>query len=791
MAPRPEPMIRVVDGDGWVLQSDHGGVMAGSILGGMLGAFAPDHGEEDVMIKRGMLWLAVGVGLASSTVLASSAAPARADGGLFDAEVVRDLYLEFADPGWEAAIAGLGATGYVHADLVVDGTRYPDVGVRYKGNSSSGVAGRKKPFNIGLDAFVEGQDLLGYDTLNLNNGFVDPTMVREILTYATLRPFLPTPRAAFVRLHVNGAYFGLYLMVQQIERTYLDEWFASNDGYLFKADPPAGFRPGPRLLAGGLRAPDQQPGQPSQPGRGGRPDLRWLGEDLAAYKAAYELKTVTAGNTAYEVLREMIRALDAPVSQGGVAEADFPDAIAQVLDVDGALWYIAAHNLLANFDSYYSGHNYYLYWAEEDQRFHLLSWDMNESFGVFSAPGADPGDTQSMIQADPFLMSDTTSRPLIRRLLGVPAFRAAYLAHYRTLSDGALDPAILEARVLAYQALIRESVRTDPNRLYAYEDFDRNVWEDVALAGAPGPGGQTGRGRPVPGLLKLAAGRHAWLRQHPDLQSPDHQLIGQELAPPRPTAGDSPRVAVRLGGADLPSAVELRYRLDGSRPVAMGMAAAGEAWSGTIPTQPAGTRVSYEVWVHFADGRVAVHPAANAVAPWDYEVAGDVLPVLPGGSVVINELLAANDSGLADPAGELDDWVELVNRGPDPQHLAGIFLSTRAEDPWAFALPEVTLAPGEHLLIWCDNDPEQGADHAGFRLSKAGESLFLASRALNATVDQVTFGPQAADVSTGRITDGAPEWAACAVPSPRAANRCGPDAGGPAVRLYLPLAWRE
>lgn len=741
---------------------------------------------------------------------------------LFDPAVVRDFHLTFHDPDWESRLAQVGETGFVYADLVVDGRAYPDVGVRLKGNSSSRGPGRKKPLNLTLDARVEGQDLMGFDTVNLNNGFADPTIARETLTTDALRPFQPMPRTAYVRAHVNGAYFGLYTLVEQIEGRFARAWFPFGDGILFKGDPveagmpgPGGaptptpragtggdasggrpapgaadpaVRPRPRGDAGPDRLPDR-PDQPGQPGRG-RPDLRWLGEDLAPYRRAYELKTDAAGDAAYIHLREMIRVLDAPVAEGGVDDADFPAAIARVLDVDRALWYLASLNLFTNYDSYYAGHNYFLYRSEADARFHILSWDVNESFGVFPGAGIDPGDRQAVAQTDPYLMAtgqQAAARPLVRRLLAVPRFRADYLAHHRTLLTEAFGIADLTARVEAYQARIAPSVASDPNRLYALDLFTRNVWEDVSI------------GRPVPGLLAVARDRAAWLIGRDDMRAPDTRVASHVVDPVAPTAAEPVRIALAFEGSQWPTELELVYRVDGGPPATVPFMPGDVTFFATIPPQPSHAVVDHYARAVVADGKAAFFPAANQTRPWTYTVRGTTLPVQPGGALVINELLADNAATAADPAGEFDDWVELFNRGDQPIALADYYLSDDPDDALAFRLPDVVLAPGAFMLIWCDEDADQGPDHAGFKLSKSGEDVLLSTS--TATVDHVAFGAQATDVSWGRAPDGDGPWAACAAPSPRAANRCGgpsptppsptpPPTPGARGRAYLPLASR-
>jgi len=401
----------------------------------------------------------------------------------------------------------------------------------------------------------------------------------------------------------------------------------------------------------------------------------------------------------------------------------------------------------------------------------VLSWDVNESFGVFPGAGISPADSYAVSQTDPFLMADGASaarRPLIRRLLRVPEFRADYLAHYGTLLRETFEPDALEADIAGYQALIGDAVRADPNRLYSLDDFVRGVWEDLRIGAGPGPG--SGGGRAVPGMMKVAGARHAWLLAREDMRPPDHALVEHTRMPDAPTSLDDVVVTARFEGADHVGSAELVAQIDGGPPLRREMREGAGAWSAEIPKSERGATVVYYVRVAFGDGRSEFHPALNQTQPWNYEVIGAELPLEPGGPLVVNEFMALNETIIADPSGEFDDWVELYNRGDEPLDLSGYFLSDKADDPTAFALPSIVLPPGGHAIIWCDGDSDQGPDHAPFGLSKDGESVVLSTA--DSTVDRIDFGLQLADVSMARLLDGGPDWVACTSPSPGAANGC-------------------
>ena len=139
----------------------------------------------------------------------------------------------------------------------------------------------------------------------------------------------------------------------------------------------------------------------------------------------------------------------------------------------------------------------------------------------------------------------------------------------------------------------------------------------------------------------------------------------------------------------------------------------------------------------------------------------------------VNEILADNESVLADEAGEFDDWVEIYNAGPEAVALEGYALSDDPAEPDKFIFPAVSVEAGGYLLVWADGDPDQGPLHADFGLRAAGEEVAL-SRPDGAggfeLVDGFAFGEQAEDVSFGRAADGSDDFAIFLAPTPGAMN---------------------
>ncbi|HWB04418.1 MAG TPA: lamin tail domain-containing protein [Verrucomicrobiales bacterium] len=145
--------------------------------------------------------------------------------------------------------------------------------------------------------------------------------------------------------------------------------------------------------------------------------------------------------------------------------------------------------------------------------------------------------------------------------------------------------------------------------------------------------------------------------------------------------------------------------------------------------------------------------ATNAVGP---STATKLVGV--GASVlepVINEFLAANDSGLEDApiGGDREDWIEIYN--PNTLYaleLSGYHLTDEPDnlDKWTF--PAVTLAPGAYLLVFASEKNRAVAGqtlHTNFKLSENGEYLALV-KPNGATIVQEfapTYPNQSSDIS--------------------------------------------
>ncbi|RDJ93135.1 hypothetical protein B4Q13_24035, partial [Lacticaseibacillus rhamnosus] len=82
--------------------------------------------------------------------------------------------------------------------MIFDGRTLPTIGIKFKGNSSFNNSSVKKSMKLDLNNYVAGQDYDGIKKLNLNNGFKDPSFLREKIALDFMNAHgVTSPRCTF------------------------------------------------------------------------------------------------------------------------------------------------------------------------------------------------------------------------------------------------------------------------------------------------------------------------------------------------------------------------------------------------------------------------------------------------------------------------------------------------------------------------------------------------------------------------------------------------------------------
>lgn len=418
---------------------------------------------------------------------------------LYDPRTLRGFALQFEHDDWEAELDAFYNTDVeVPATLIVDGRTYREVGVHFRGASSFFTvgAGYKRSLNLSLDFVHKEQRLYGYKTLNLLNGHEDDSLIRAVLYLNLARKQIPSPKANFVTLAINGENWGVYTNVQQFDKQFLKENYPSSKGVRWKT-----------------------PGSPQ-----GRAGLQYLGDNLDAYKRSYEMKTDDREQAWKDLARLCQTLSETPLDQ---LEA----RLEPLLDLEGALWFLALENVFINGDGYWVRASDYSLFRDEKGKFHILPHDANETFrpphgppggmggplaalgGMFGfgppgrgPPGEQPprdrpqpppgaGGAGAGIKLDPLVGLDDADKPLRSRLLKAPALRKRYLEKVKELAEE-LDWERLGPQVDAYRQLIEKEALADTRKLSSNEAFSRSF--AIADASAPADRSKVPSGEGIP-----------------------------------------------------------------------------------------------------------------------------------------------------------------------------------------------------------------------------------------------------------------------------------------------------
>ena len=627
---------------------------------------------------------------------------------LYDINSITNIEINFFTSIWDQILDNYyGTEQRLLANVLINGIPYDSVGVKFKGNSTYNENSNKNPINIKLD-YTFNQDYQGYYTLKLSNGEKDPSFIREVLSYDILSDYMKAPKANYAKVYINGTYIGLYSNIESINKKFVSENFLSNsDNPLFKCNPS------------------------NLSFTGSNSSLEYLGNDTILYYDYYEMQS----DYGWEELKYLTYTLN----------NDF-NSINNILNVDRALWMLAFDNLFVNLDSYIGNttQNYYLFKDDNDQ-FNAIIWDLNESFGRFVGGSIPGGQTtlQYLSEYNPLADINSSNKPLISQLLSNNTYQKMYIAHMRTMLNEKLTSNYYLQLADSLQYIIDSEVFNDPNYIYAYTDFQDNLYTSV------------GNGFNLAlGLEELINLRISYLQNNSLFQSIPPDITDVIHTPSNPSINSSVAITAKVSNQLLgASAIEviIGYRNHESEyfsKISMfddgnhGDGIAGDGEYGVIINTNA-SNIQYYIY--------AENTYAGVFSPERAEHQFYTIPVNNG--VVINELMASNISSYQDQDGEYDDWIELYNNSSSAIILDGSYISDNPSELKYQFPPNTLINANDYLIIWADKDSLQNGLHANFKLSSSGESVHLFNSS-GIVINEVFFGGQNEDISYARVPNG-------------------------------------
>ncbi len=647
----------------------------------------------------------------------------------YNTNIIQKVEIFFSFSNWDYRLdtASAGADGFILADsCLINGVHFDSVGVKYKGNSSNSPANKKNPFHLSLDEFNTNQAYQGYADVKLNNGYADPSCVREITAYQLLSRYMDGPNCNYATVYVNNVWRGIYSNVESINKKFIGEHYYTKNGAFFKCNPKTIGTNLPTLVPTG-----------------------W--DSINTYPLRYEKKSTTGWTTFIQFQNNLANNLT---------------AIKTELDIDRTLWMHAFNNVLVNLDSYTGAfaQNYYMY-KDANGIWIPTVWDLNMCFGGFTGLGGGANlNNSGLQQLSPMVKSTDSTRPLISKLLNIPTYKKMYIAHCKTILAETMD-ATSGYYSIANNAknTIADSIAVDSLLFFTYAKFLANI--DTAVV-------TTGTATRI-GIKQLLQTRQLFLNNTPEYLAVPPTITSISTIPATVAINTNVTINATITNVD---SVYLGFREVTSKPFTRiimwddGTHNDGIANDGIYGASFTATSGKMEYYIYASNANAGMFSPVRA--EHEFYTLLPTIPPVDNKTLVINEILPYNISAVTDSSGEFDDYIELKNKSNTAINLSGLYLSDDASNLAKWAFPNTATIPANGFaIVWADQDGFQKGLHSNFKLNNTGEQLYL-SYANGSIVDSITFNTAIANKAYGRCADGIGSIVLNLAPTPLVVNAC-------------------
>ncbi len=372
-------------------------------------------------------------------IISNVQAQSTAGDQLFDDSFVHEIRVNFfttsffdtLESNYQKQLADIsGQTRiYIPAQIQIDGLTLDTIGFREKGiKSNYSTETTKKPFKIDINEFVKGQKYDGLKKINLQNGYSDPSIMRDKLSYDILRRAgLKAPRSAYAKLYFNDTYWGLYLMVEQIDKVFVKQNFSSKAGNLYKCI--------------------------------NNTSLSWLGNNADDYAIYLHKKNNKTENDWTDLIHFIDVINNTPI-------AEIEDSVDTYFNIGDFIKSMAIDVALCNWDSYFdNGRNFYIYRNPDDNKFHWIHWDYNTAFSSVKLSVFPQHNNPLFID----------KKPLENCIYYNPNYRIKYLRAFNNLFADNFTSNRLNPLIDQLGSLIRPHISSETNSSYTISEFDEEL----------------------------------------------------------------------------------------------------------------------------------------------------------------------------------------------------------------------------------------------------------------------------------------------------------------------------
>ncbi|KAA3615700.1 MAG: T9SS C-terminal target domain-containing protein [Calditrichaeota bacterium] len=587
------------------------------------------------------------------------------------------------------------------------------VGIRIRGNTSRNS--QKKSFKLDFEHFKSGREFYNVDKMNLNGEHNDPSIIRAKLAWDFFQEIgVKSSRASHAKVYINGSYYGLYISVEHYDKEFLKKNFSDDTGNLWKCLWPV--------------------------------DLVYKGDDPDSYKfyqgsrQVYDLKTNEELDD-YSKLANLIDVIN------NSTDSNFARELEQVLDVPSVLKYMAMNVLLGSWDDYWSNvNNIYLYHQPSIDKFYWIPYDYDNTMGIdwFNIDWAT-------VDIYNWPKINDRSRPLTDRLLVNDQYRNLYSHFISFFSENVYALSLWEDRLSGLYNQILQPATEDTFRTKDYgfttDDFT-NSFTASHFSSL----------HVKRGIREFVNMRNQSLPAQISYKDANPNIYNVKYSKVAVLPSDSIKISASIFAHPGFELVELHYKLNGADEFIKSAFKASpvqnskkvedfDRWQVILPPLGENGSIDFVIFAKDNNGNIQFYPQLETINVSTFTSGNE--------NIFINEILAVNQTGLQDEAGEADDWLELYNTSPSDVDLSGYFLTDKKDNltKWAFPVDSSTIPGNGFLIAWCDEDQQQGVFHTNFKLSSAGEFVALVAPDGVTIVDSFSFGAQTADISYGRHPD--------------------------------------
>jgi spore coat protein CotH len=346
---------------------------------------------------------------------------------LLDGSTLNDVWIHINARDWQSLHTNYQDATYYPVDFEWQDVKVRNSGIRVRGNTTRND--HKPSFRIDFNRYVDGQDLFGLKAIVINNSWHDPSVVHDDLSMLMFRKMgIPAPRQAHVRLYVGAAreYAGLYVISEEVSKTFLTANFGEDNGYLYEFHRQDGDNYGFQE----------------------QPDLGW-------YVPRFGPKTHETESVAnlYMPVRSLVQAVN------DARQDNLEDRLGDYLDVNTFITELAVQNFLAQTDGLVGGvgmNNFYLYRFAGKKLSMLIPWDQDNSF--------------SRMDMAPW--ENMSTNVLTSKIWDEPKYRNAYLTRLLDIAD-LVSSGWFEQEAARQYEQIRDAAYEDPLTPYSRDDFDQ------------------------------------------------------------------------------------------------------------------------------------------------------------------------------------------------------------------------------------------------------------------------------------------------------------------------------